>query len=111
MDENGIAAVMEAADSGWAVAALFLVMAFLLLWKFGNDIIALLKENTAVTREANATAEHISKSIVTNHGSKNLGDAIDRLTSEVWSIRDNQAAMQEQLNEHLAATAASKQEV
>ncbi|AVJ51015.1 membrane protein [Microbacterium phage Pikmin] len=37
-----------------------------------------------------AKVNKIQKDIKTNHGSKNLGDAIDRLTTKVSTISDNQ---------------------
>ncbi len=46
-----------------------------------------------VQKDARATNEKVTKvqqDIVTNHGSKNLGDAIDRLTTKVGVISDNQ---------------------
>jgi len=102
MDGNGIAAIVASADSGWAIAAIFLIGSFGLLWKFGNDILGLLKENNRMTQAAQLQTEHISHSIITNHGSKNLGDAIDRLTGEVWRIRDEQTSMRSELTEHIA---------
>lgn len=46
-----------------------------------------------VQKDARATNEKVTKvqrDIITNHGSKNLGDAIDRLTTKVEGIADNQ---------------------
>lgn len=34
--------------------------------------------------------DEVKKDIITNHGSKNIGDAIDRLTTKVDVINDNQ---------------------
>lgn len=47
-----------------------------------------LEENTEQTTKAVETVEKIQSDMVTNHGSKNLGDAIDRLTTNVWDIKD-----------------------
>lgn len=71
-----IAPILSELDSPWSVMGLFLIGFFALFWKFGRDLLQVVKE----TRD---TASHVSESIVTNHGSKNLGDAIDRLTSMV----------------------------
>lgn len=72
--------VVNAADSGWAVLAIALIGAYVLLWKYGGELLKALHENTEVTKETKAAAEGVAESIVTNHGSRNLGDAIDRLT-------------------------------
>ena len=47
-----------------------------------------LEENTVETTKAAKTAKQIESNIITNHGSENLGDAVDRLTTTVWDIRD-----------------------
>lgn len=81
MNVESIIRLIDAVGDSWsAIALLFLVGLFLLLWKFGRDIIKALQENTRKT-------ERIQASIKTNHGSKNIGDAIDRLTTEVWRIK------------------------
>lgn len=101
---NGVAAILEATNSFYAIIALFMLGMFALLWKFGFVLIEALRENTRVTKEshaiateANDTAKEISESIVTNHGSKNIGDSIDRLTTIVWAIQDR-------LDEHIASS-------
>ncbi len=67
-----------------------------------------LEENTEQTTKAVATVKKIESEIVTNHGSKNLGDAIDRLTTNVWDIKDLAQAnngrvtnLEEKLSEHI----------
>lgn len=80
MDIENIIRLIDAVGSSWsAIALLVLVGMFLLLWKYGRDLIKAVQANTRTTN-------HISKSIVTNHGSKNIGDAVDRLTSKVAEI-------------------------
>ena len=79
--------VMEGANGPWPVIALAVLGGYIILWKFGNQIITLLQKNQAVTEAAHAEAKNISDSIITNHGSKNLGDAIDRLTENVGTIK------------------------
>jgi hypothetical protein len=70
-------------NSGWGVAALLIILLFLLAWRFGNQLISLLQENARVSAAVHAEAQNISQSIITNHGSKNIGDAVDRLTEAV----------------------------
>lgn len=67
-----------------------------------------LDENTEETTKAVETAKQIETNIITNHGSQNLGDAVDRLTTTVWDIRDlaraNNARVSElesKLDEHI----------
>lgn len=75
--------VVAAADSGWAITAIFLIGLYVLLWKYGGELIRALRANTEMTKKAAEVTEGVAESIVTNHGSKNLGDAIDRLTEWV----------------------------
>lgn len=88
---EGLAGVLQAADSPWAIVALVLLGSFALLWKFGGELLTLTRENNTVAKEAHSVAkdakskaDEISSNIITNHGSKNLGDAIDRLTE--WML-------------------------
>jgi len=51
---------------------------------------------TKVQRDIRTNVERVAevqRDIKTNHGSKNLGDAIDRLTTKVAVISDNQDAL------------------
>ena len=90
MDIESIIRLIDAVGSSWsAIALLVLIGLFLLLWKFGRDIIKALRDNTSKT-------ERIQASIKTNHGSKNIGDAIDRLTTKV-------AEIDQALADHIAA--------
>lgn len=100
---DGISEIVEAADSGWALAAIFLIGIYLLLWKYGGEMLRLSRENNLVTK-------NVADSIVTNHGSKNLGDAVDRLTESVWSVQadlkaieNEQALTSAKLGHHLVA--------
>ena len=88
---QGLENVLKAVDSWMGVTALVLILSYLLLWKYGGELLKLTRqnaENSEAAREdaaeAKATVEKISQDIVTNHGSKNLGDAIDRLTG--WML-------------------------
>lgn len=42
------------------------------------------------TKSVNEKVDKVQNDIITNHGSKNLGDAIDRLTDKVSSIAEGQ---------------------
>lgn len=88
MNVESLIRLIEAVGNSWsAIALLILIGCFLLLWKYGRDLIKAVQANTKTT-------DHISASIRTNHGSKNIGDAIDRLTTEVWDIK-------QKLDDHL----------
>lgn len=80
--DSGLTDVLGAVDGPWALLALITIGVFYLLNKFGNSILALLKVNAEKT-------EQIQQSIITNHGSANIGDAVDRLTSRVMNIERN----------------------
>jgi len=115
---EGMARIVEAADSFYAIVAIALLGIFALLWKYGGKILELLRENNRLTREAHEiaveakdTATDIQQSIVTNHGSKNIGDAMDRLTESVWEVRDQGketsdalAALVVRFEEHVAGS-------
>lgn len=88
---DNIAEVLEAADSPLALLALTLIGLYTVIWRWGGKLLDNLRENTKVTREskviaedAKAVAEDVAQQIITNHGSKNLGDAVDRITE--WLI-------------------------
>lgn len=96
-----VAAVLEASDSPWGVLALVVLGAYAFMWKFGKEILA-------TVRETKTVAKDVQTSIITNHGSKNLGDAIDRLTG--WVMDDREQAdtdrviirdLAEQLSSHI----------
>jgi hypothetical protein len=71
---------VQAADSVWAVLAIAIIGLYVLVWKFGGQLLSVARENNVVAKEAHAEVKSVSESIVTNHGSKNMGDAIDRIT-------------------------------
>ena len=75
------ASIIEAASSPWGIVALLVLGFFALMWKFGNQLIELLKQNREV-------GERLETAIKTNHGSKNLGDAVDRLTTWAMAAED-----------------------
>jgi hypothetical protein len=86
--------LVEAADSGWAVLAIVAIGSFVIAWKYGGQVVALLQANLERT-------EHVATSIITNHGSKNIGDAIDRLTESTTLHTGQLAQLTMQLDHHI----------
>lgn len=85
---DALANAVSNVDSPYSLIALAIVGMYALLWRWGGKMLDAVKENTRLTKEnkvvaveAKAKAANIEKSIITNHGSKNLGDAVDRLTA------------------------------
>lgn len=72
MSGEDIATVIEAADTFQAFVLLALFGVFLIVWKYGRELLALVRETGERTSQ-------ISSDIVTDHGSANLGNAVDRL--------------------------------
>ena len=92
-----LARAVEAADSVWPVLAIAIIGLYVLVWKFGRDILQLTRENQYVAVEAKDTAVEVrdatdllTSNIQTNHGSTSLGNAIDNITE----------ALQQHLVEH-----------
>jgi len=86
-----LADAVAATDGPWALAAIAVIGLYVLLWRYSGQIIGLLQENRDRAEVAVEKAEvvhqevrDISSAIVTNHGSKNLGDAVDRLSQ--WML-------------------------
>lgn len=99
-DSSDLPSVLEAADSPWAVLALAIIGAYLLLGKYGGEVLRIARDNAERTKD-------VQKSIVTNHGSENIGKSMDRLTEIVWDIQRKQnqlTAGQVSTNNELAAT-------
>lgn len=113
---DAIADIIASVDTPLGLLALVIIGFFALAWKFGKEIITALREirteQAAVRAEVDVTkqvAEHVKTSIVTNHGSKNIGDAIDRLTgwfqdSEVERAENTQLLqlVAARLDQHIA---------
>ena len=83
MDGTDIAQIIEAGDTMQGIIILLLLCVFGLLWKYGKQLLDLTAEGNERVKNVDSTATQISEDIVTNHGSKNLGDAVDRLTESV----------------------------
>lgn len=86
-----LARAVEAADGPWPVFAIAIIGLYVLIWRFGGQLLRVAQENNGLARGAVTTAtkahqqiREVSEQIVTNHGSKNLGDAIDRLSE--WML-------------------------
>lgn len=77
---DAIAGIIDSVDTPLGLLALIIIGFFALAWKFGKDIIVTLREIRTEQASTKAKVDHVSESIITNHGSKNIGDAIDRLT-------------------------------
>lgn len=56
----------------------------------GGIMVAKLNRVQKDSAEAVKKVDKVQQDIITNHGSKNIGDAIDRLTTKVQVIGDNQ---------------------
>ena len=83
----------EAADSGWSVLAIAIIGLYLLAWKFGGELLRLTRDSNEVAKNAHAEVSQVREDIRTNHGSKNLGDAVDRLTEWMYlHMRETQAS-------------------
>lgn len=122
---DALARAVEAADGPWPVIAIAVIGLYVLLWRFGGQLLAVARENNVVAHEAKdvAVAAHdeakqISESIITNHGSKNLGDAVDRLTAWMLTHLDESreadravALLRSQFVLHLATSAETEEAV
>jgi len=116
---DAVADIIGAVDTPLGLLALVIIGFFALAWKFGNSLITLLKEirveqssAKALVVEADKKMEHVQQAIITNHGSKNIGDAIDRLTgwfmdSETERAENTQLLqlVATRLDDHLAESA------
>lgn len=71
MSGEDIARIIEAADTLQAIVILLLLGFFLLAWKYGREMLQLARALAEKT-------EKIDKGLETNHGSENMGKAIDR---------------------------------
>lgn len=95
MDGEDVAVIIEAVDSWRAVLILLTLEFYLIFWKYGREMLSLMRETTKVTK-------NIKTDIITNHGSKNLGDAIDSLTENVGKLQASQAEINLRLENYIA---------
>lgn len=96
---DGLAGVVGAADSPYAIIAIALIGLYALGWRWGGKMLDRMDENARMAKvaaetakasqkvglEAKEIAAGVAEAIVTNHGSRNLGDAVDRITA--WLIQ------------------------
>lgn len=120
-----VASVVEAVDSWLAIFAITIIGGYAIIWKYGRDILRALASNKQVSQEALTVATDVQQSIITNHDSKNLGDAVDRLTemvmthmeasaagySKMRELEDTVCAVREDLNAHMVIGARRMAEV
>lgn len=116
---------VAATDGPWALAAIAVIGLYVLLWRYAGQILTLLHENRENAEKAVEVAasvqqdvQDITTAIATNHGSKSLGDAVDRLST--WMLthleesRQDAAALAVLRNEfiqHLLDVGADKQHI
>jgi len=100
-----MAGVVAAADSPYSIIAIALIGLYALGWRWGGKMLDKMDRNTRLTEEAKSVAveakdkaKKIQESIVTNHGSKNLGDAVDRLTTWLLEHIEDSKEGREQLS-------------
>ena len=103
---DGAAQVVAAVDSPYSLTTVLVLVVGAFGWRWGGQILEAIRDNTRhtveakeIAVEAKTVAEDVATSIITNHGSKNIGDAIDRLTE--WSLAqiEEQRATRGQIRE------------
>lgn len=77
---SDLARAVEAANGFWPVLAIAIIGVYVLVWRFGNQLLSHSRDTLARATEAEDSVRSIRTAIVTNHGSTSLGDSIDRLT-------------------------------
>lgn len=99
---ESLAQAVEAADGVWPVLAIFIIGLYVLIWKFGGTLLVNIRKNGNEGREASMVAQdvlaetqQIAKNIVTNHGSRNIGHAIDMITELLTGLRTDLSLMEE----------------
>lgn len=127
-----LASVLDAIDHPGAVFGILAIGLYLLLWKYGGELLKLSRRNSAIIRESHEIAKEardvavsaetkvddIGTAIVTNHGSKNLGDAIDRLTEwmmlhmrESRASDERMAQLRQEVILHLASAGVAEEKI
>jgi hypothetical protein len=103
---ENLADILKAVDSPMPLVALLILGFYALLWRYGKEIIGLLRETKQAAVETRDTAADVQTSIITNHGSKNIGDAIDRLTG--WQMDQQE---QDEVDRLLLRTVSEKLDI
>lgn len=78
---------VEAADGVWPVVAIAIIGLYVLIYRFGGQLLTHVKENTEITQAASEKATEISENISTNHDSTGIGHAVDLLTDAISELR------------------------
>ena len=102
---DDVAAVIEAADTFQAVVVLLLLGSFALTWKYGREMLQLV-------RGVHEKANKIDSDIETNHGSETMGKSMDRLYEMVLDLqvtRDIDSKRAQEWHERLVKTLNSVQ--
>ena len=102
---DDIATVIEAADTFRAIVTLLLLGFFALAWKYGREILQL-------ARGMHEKTSKIDSDLATNHGSENMGKAMDRLYEMVLDLqvtRDIYAKHAQERHERLVNALSSVQ--
>lgn len=106
---NDLTRAVEAADGVWPVLAIFIIGLYVLVWKFGGVLLAGVRKSGTDASDARIVAsdvlaetQQISENITTNHGSRNIGHAVDILTEMLVSIRHDMTVHRTELAMHHA---------
>lgn len=102
---DDIATVIDAADTFQAIVVLLLLGSFALTWRYGREMLQL-------ARALHEKTEKIDKGLETNHGSENVGKAMDRLYEMVLDLqvtRDIDSKRAQERHERLVKTLSSVQ--
>lgn len=93
-------------DGPYSLVAIFLIGLYVVIWRWGGKLLEALNHNTEVTlsakKEASTAASNaaeVAESIITNHGSRNLGDAVDRITEWLMQHMEETRADREQVTQ------------
>lgn len=84
---DSFADAVQAADDGWAVLAIAIIGLYVLLWRFGGQMLALARDTNDKANSTHEKTDKITSAIITNHASKNIGDAIDKITGAIHDLR------------------------
>lgn len=96
---ESLAEAVKAADGPWPVLAIAIIGLYVLVWRFGGRLIALALEGNLTAAAAHKEVQQVAESIVTNHGSKNLGDAVDRLTEQVGLLHARMSTLEQRFDD------------
>jgi hypothetical protein len=84
---DSLVKAIEAADGVWSVVAIAIIGLYVLIYRFGGQLLTHVKENTEITQAASRKASEISENISTNHDSTGIGHAVDLLADAISELR------------------------